>query len=230
MRWLYRSDGSSDGPSQLYIFVTSAEPDPYINVLVHAIRKYSLVQIYFVSVVEHGYTEENDAEDARLRTIVSNVDNLFEDLSQGNYWKERAGERDSVAIDPTSTEMYRSCFAEWERIPSTTFVIKWQELDQKLRGFAADGRGMFDVTALKKNLLVDISVLLVSRGCTRIFEFEILRRPRFYDQRDLIHELKEPDRTTKGDYTYRNLTESAHLKSAVKRMIAGWLYPLVRRD
>jgi hypothetical protein len=270
---------SANGIDRLYIFVTSANPDPYINVLVYAIRHFKLGLVCFISVQEHEYRSEDDAAGMRLQTVVSRIDDTFQNLSGGSYLKERQSDQvdiSPVPIDSSAAEMYRACLQIWEdQLEISRLVVHWRDLDEKLRSFAADGHGIFDVTALKKNLLVDVVALLLSRGCTRIFEFEIVNKERSYDERDLIHSLTEVDKATEGTFIYRNLTESPHLASAERRMlarsvtfrmlilvtaivaaivlivqiflpsswfatailaaattaaIAGWLYPLLRRD
>lgn len=44
--------------------------------------------------------------------------------------------------------------------------------------------------------------------------------PRFYNELDLIHNLKEGGNLLCGDFIYRNLAENAHVKRAERRMIA----------
>lgn len=207
---------------RLYIFVTSRNPDPYVNVIVHAVQSFNLEKICFVSVVEHGYVNESDGETSRLRAVTADIDLRLEELSSGKYSHANRGDSSSTEkeIDARSSEMYKSCVEKLERVENTSLVIAWADLRRKLEEFSSDASAAFDVTALKKNLLVDVVVLLLSRGCSRVFDFEILRREVFHDERDLIHSLKPSNSAVRGDYVYRNLAENEHVEHAVKRMIA----------
>ena len=225
--WKPRSLNTSGDSHRIYIFVTSWQPDPYVNVLVHALQHFNLTHVYFISVAEHGYTHEDDAEERQrgLGTIRANIEARVQELSQGRYTRSRASGEGSqpeiVEIDPSHAKLYRDCYARLERIENTSVVIPWSELDDRLALFSRDGRAIFDVTALKKNLLVDTVVLLISRGCTRVFDFEILKKgPRFYNELELIHNLKESDNLLRGDFIYRNLAENAHVRRAESRMVA----------
>ena len=207
---------------RLYIFVTSRNPDPYVNVIVHSVQNFRLDKICFVSVVEHGYVTESDGETQRLRAVTAEIDRRLVELSDGRYTgiKLLDGSVRERRIDESSRVLYKSCVEKLERIENANLVISWTDLSEKLKEFSSDENAVFDVTALKKNLLVDVVVLLLSRGCSRVFDFEILRRGVFYDERDLIHSLKPSNNVSRGDYLYRNLAENSHVKLAVKRMVA----------
>jgi hypothetical protein len=71
---------------------------------------------------------------------------------------------------------------------------------------------IFDVTALKKNLLIDVAVALLALGYDEVFTFELKRKPSF-DQTDLYHQLSSP-----VDYAYRNLLSSAPVAASVSRL------------
>lgn len=207
---------------RLYIFVTSRNPDPYVNVIVHAVENFGLEKICFVSVVEHDYLAESDGETQRLRAVTAEIDRRLVELSGGKYTGVPLpdGPVQSSTIDEESRQRYTNCVEKLERIEDTTLVIPWIDLSKKLMEFSSDVGAVFDVTALKKNLLVDVVVLLLSRGCSRVFDFEILRREVFHDQRDLIHSLRPSNNVSRGDYLYRNLAENDHVKQAIKRMVA----------
>jgi hypothetical protein len=202
-------------------------PDPYINVLVHAIRHFSLKQVCLASIVEHEYPHEETEEQSHLRNVVEDIYRMLGELAGGRYVsRSKEHVREGVPIGegaPIGSEdaaIYRACLNRLEEIENTTLVIQWQDLDKRLQGFSRDGHAAFDVTALKKNLLVDVVVLLLSRGCNRVFDLEILRRGRYFNEQDLIHNLKEGDNVDSGDYIYRNLIETGQLRLARRRMVA----------
>lgn len=74
---------------------------------------------------------------------------------------------------------------------------------------------IFDVTTLKKNLLVDVVALLLSRGRTEIFSFEQVTsgQPK-YDERGLIHALSP------NGFVYRSVAESKYVEKARARFVA----------
>ena len=247
---------------QLYIFVTSPRADPYVNVLMYLLRNRSVSAIHYVALVEHDYTSEQMEE--RLSDIEAKVGILLDQLAEGFY-----GDRE-IELDPDWATAYRECRIKLDRISVQRLPISWDDLDRELRGFLSNSPAMFDVTTLKKNLLVDVVALLLSRGWTEIFSFELVtsRQPE-YDERGLIHALGP------NGFRYRSLAESKHVEMARSRIvsrsmtfrtvliitasialivfiiqlffantvlesgilalasiaaIAGWLYPLIRKD
>lgn len=201
---------SFSGSVELYIFVTSPRPDPYVNVLTHALKTYPLSAIYFVGIRESNNSSEPIGE--RLGAITSGIDSLFEQLTL--RYCGSASEEETVATDNGSwTAVYKECLDKLEAIPTTRVVIPWSDLDKELGHFIARGNAMFDVTTLKKNLLVDVVALLLSRGCVQVYSFELLTTPK-YDKRDLIHALGP------NGYRYRSLAESHHVETAKNRMVA----------
>lgn len=211
-----------DQLKRLYIFVTSRNPDPYVNVIINAVQSFRLEKICFVSVVEHGYVAESDGEAQRLRSVTAEIDRRLEELSDGEYTgaKRFDGSAQEKQIADESRDFYKECVAKLGRIETSDLVISWPELGAKLKEFASDRSAFFDVTALKKNLLVDVVVTLLSCGCTRVYDFEILRREVFHDDRDLIHSLRPSNNASQGDFVYRNLTQNNHVSKAIGRMIA----------
>ena len=73
------------------------------------------------------------------------------------------------------------------------------------------GQCLFDVSALKKNLLVDVVAVLLSVNFSDVYSFELHKRPQ-YDQGDLYHILK------KSDYVFRNLTRSLPVTLSLNRI------------
>jgi hypothetical protein len=220
----HRSLRVIDGRRRLYIIVTSWQPDPYVNVLAYTLQHFKLSQIYFISIAEHGYVIEDDAESERksLSKIRAGVEDRLRELAEGRYTRRgKDGKPDEVVpVDEAASRFYRNCITQLESLENTSVVIPWSDLDHRLESFTSDGRGIFDVTTLKKNLLVDTVVILISHGCTDVFDFEIVKNgPRSYDERELIHNMTEATEVQPGDYMYRNLIENDHLARAERRLI-----------
>src|SRR6266487_178129 len=142
-----RSKSVYTGSYELYIFVTAARADPYINVLMHVLRQYSVSAVHYVAVVEHDYTTEQMEE--RLGDIETNAGVLFNQLADGFYGDRR------IEVEPGWSSAYQECRDKLDRISVRRISIPWSDLDGKLKEFISSGTLMFDVTTLKKNLLVD---------------------------------------------------------------------------
>jgi len=225
--------GSQD---RLYIFVTSWRPDPYVNALVYSLQHFDIAQVYFASIVENDYGNEDDRDDEQadhdgkeekkaaksLNEIKTGIEERLQELAKGIYTRVYPdGSEEEVEIGPEGAALYKSCVSMMERLEVTSVTFPWIDLNRRLARYSEDGHGIFDVTALKNNLLVDVVIGLLSRGSTRIFAFEILKTGKpSYDERDLIHNMKEKGKRTPGEYVYRNLLENQNVKSAIARIVS----------
>lgn len=195
-----------DNESRLYILVTSDRPDPYINVITHALLHSPPAEIRFVGIKEHEYS--NEQVDQQVSATLAAIFKMFDSLAHGQYV-----DPDNPVIEADWCSTYKSCMEKLENTPTTTMVVQWSELDKELGNWVAAGRPKFDVTTLKKNLLIDVVALLLARGCTEVYSFELLKKPT-YDDRDLIHAL------TPNQYKYRGIAESRHVETARRRMVS----------
>jgi hypothetical protein len=195
-----RSAGASDR-QELFIFVTSTRPDPYVNVLVHALRSRPISAVHYIAIREHGYSAEQ--ENDRLLKITSGIHTHLQSLAD-QYSDRNEG----------WAAIYEECLDKLDSISTTTEVVVWTDLDSRLRAFSANAVSIFDVTALKKNLLVEVVALLLSWGCTRVYIFELLKVPT-HNEADLIHALKP------SEFSYRSIAESKNIEVAQKRILAN---------
>jgi hypothetical protein len=163
-----RSTSGRVGSSELYVFVTAPRADPYVNVLMHLTSNRTVSAIHYVAIIEHGYTSEQ--MDERLSDIEANVGILLDQLSRGFYGDH------PIELDPAWAKAYRECRITLDRMPIERMSIPWIDLDGELAKLTSDKAVMFDVTTLKKNLLVDVVALLLSRGWTGIFNLKLSRR------------------------------------------------------
>ncbi|MER6825662.1 hypothetical protein ABT352_06715 [Streptosporangium sp. NPDC000563] len=175
-----------------------------MNVLVHVLQTRLISSVHYISISEHGYTAEQVND--RLISITAGIHTYLHKL------RDRL--RDGG--NPVAATLYEKCLDKLDSISTRNEVVSWFELDEKLKDFSSSGLSIFDVTSLKKNLLVDVVALLLSRGCTRVYNFELLRPPN-HDESDLFHSLDE------AEFTYRSLSESRHVGVAQKRMLANFL-------
>jgi len=198
----------------LYIFATSERPDVYINALTHAIEHHGVSSIHVVVISEHDYVDEEDRQSSLLAsTVVSRVSEQLEALQRREYIDFRS--RDVTPLPTTaSVQVYGRCLNAMNRSGTTSLVVPIQQLDKRLRSFVASGSCVFDVSALKKNLLVDVLATLLSLSFSEVYSFELKRQT--FGPSDLYHAL-----TPNEDFTWRNLTTSSSVRRALKR-ISRW--------
>jgi hypothetical protein len=197
--------------NDLYIFTTSPRADPYVNIIVHATQKFELKQIHFISIEEHDY--RNEGGDRRAAAIAGATQDLLESLAAGQYLNHEQIE----AISDDGAAVYQRCLDRLRFVKISSLGVRWADLGNTLKSFANGNAALFDVTALKKNLLVDAVALLLPQAQTDVWTFELLKTPTFGAD-DLVHNLVE-DR----DYKYRRLTDSLHIKAARRRMLSASL-------
>ncbi|MBM2615027.1 hypothetical protein JIG36_05570 [Actinoplanes sp. LDG1-06] len=185
--------------------------DPYVNIIVHATQRFELRQIHFISIVEHDYKDEGG--DRRAAAIAGATQDLLERLAAGNYLNHEQTE----AISHEGAAVYQRCLDRLRFVKISSLGVRWADLGDTLKSFAKGSTALFDVTALKKNLLVDAVALILPQAHTDVWTFELLKAPT-YGVDDLVHNLIE-DR----DYKYRRLTDSPHVKSARRRMLSASL-------
>lgn len=188
---------------QLYIFVTSLNPDPYINVIRHCLPRYSNFnkEVFFVNIFEDINKEKNTLKSTEL--IIEGIDKQIDFLSRGQYFYVDKGKttiKDKIEIDNFAKDSY----AELKFLKFTPKVILYDNLESELaRIISSNSNVLFDVTALHKDFLIDIYTTLHIMNNNNIFYFKIKKQHRTFDDNDLIHNLK-----VRTDYDYENISES----------------------
>lgn len=202
----------SGGKRTLYLLATSNIPDPYVNVLVHALNVHRPEKIIFVEVVEVT-DDENEAVE-HVRSVYSNVEMMLQELSQGRYLNRSSTGNAEDSIPESASRVYGKCLASFSKIETGVVTVPWSDLDKKIGEFISAGGAMFDVTTLKKNLLVEVASILLSRGCLDFYTFELTAKRRFFDHRDLIHNLDTIS------FRYRRVSDSRHIDTARRRLVS----------
>jgi hypothetical protein len=193
----------------LYIFTTSERSDPYVNTLVYVFSRFSIAAVRVVAISEHGYSD--DREQARATAVMARIDKQLSELADGRYVRSASSGGGAAEIDQRGIEIYARCIDRLNEIGMSGVVIPLAKLDDYLQQYIASGSGIFDVTALRKHLLVDVVALLLSHGSPEVYSFELVKSPSFNEE-DLIHNLRE------GEFQYRNLTFSIPLQKAADRI------------
>lgn len=202
----------------LYIFATSERPDAYINTLAYSLDHLQVTAIYIIVISEHDYAEEVREGKLLASTVVSNISEQLSALSSGRYIKSWS----APDVRPTdtlqvraSTDVYRRCLEAMNKSGTTGIVIPLSNLDRTLRAYVSKSSCVIDVSALKKNLLVDVVATLLSIGFSEVYSFELKKR-QAYDQTDLYHNLRVNE-----DFIFRNLARSESVTKSLHR-ISRW--------
>jgi len=205
-------------PTRIYIFVTSDSPDPYVNVIVIALRLFDLREIHFVSIAPPSQVDGYDGSNGSgspADQVAAAVRRRLEELSRGVYSKVIEGRSINVPIRPEAADKYKSAASTVRRMKSvTTERIRSVDLDAALARYIGSGGAVFDVTAFGKKDLVDVVSLMLSRGGAEVRTFEIRNKPREYNENDLFYALAE------DQYSYSCLTDGDHVDLARRRMTA----------
>lgn len=204
--------------SALYIFATSERPDAYINTVAYAIEHRQATALFIIVISEHDYTEEMQESELLASTVMANISEQLRKLSAGEYiekWNGPDGRVPSALQNSTSLDVYKRCLEVMNRSGTTGIVIPLSNLDNTLRGYVSRGDCIIDVSALKKNLLVDVVATLLSIGFSEVYSFE-LKKKQSFNEADLYHNLRIND-----DYVFRNLAKSESVAKGLRR-ISKW--------
>lgn len=193
----------------LYLLATSDNPDPYVNVLVHRIEREQPDRVTFVKISGKNQADEGAKEE--LQSLQTRVENRLGELAKGFYPRQvdgrvehhQIGEQDAARYERTLKNLRDRAFPR---------PIAWADLDKELGEIVAEEGVIIDVTTLRKDLLADVVAILTSRGFLNFYTFDLGQAPEHFDDRALIHSL--------GDYEYRRIGESCHIRAAKKRMVA----------
>lgn len=195
--------------AELYIFVTSDIPDPYINVIVHCETYYqNLHQIKLVGIVEDRRKIRLKKDE--LEQLKQNIENQLDSLSRGRYLKKkgRQWEELEIGIDAVDCQTY----SRLKGFPIDCQVLSYLNLEEEIKKIlrAEDSvLHIFDVTAALKSYLVDIYSILRFRNISTVYSFELFN-DRSYDDKDLIH-----NQTFGKTYDFTCLAESSYTKDKI---------------
>lgn len=115
--------------------------------------------------------------------------------------------------DTEGRKTYSTVLEALERGKVTAMTISYGDLFPQLRQWIASGVAIFDVTALQKNLLVDVVSSSLLLDFYDVYSFELLKEHVTHGQDDLFHSLK-----IQQDFIYKNLLKSDPVQKAQKRL------------
>lgn len=198
----------------LVLFATSDSPDPYVNSIAHAVVHLGASSIEVVVISEHDYP--TDLSGGAWSTHISErVTAQLEALSTGSYINYAADKNGSIRepLAASDKSIYAKVLKEANIGGIGAKVVPLSDLSSALSKWVRGEKiCLFDVTALKKNLLVDVVISVLALDYDEVFTFE-LKRPPSFGQADLFHVLSSP-----ADYVYRNVLGSGPVMESVSRL------------
>lgn len=90
--------------------------------------------------------------------------------------------------------------------------IDYLELEEIIKNYIKKGNCIFDVSALKNNLLIDITFMLLANNFLEFYCFELTKKRNFGSE-DLYHNLNIEE-----DFIYRKLSDSKFVANSVNRI------------
>lgn len=195
----------------LYIFVTSDIPDVYINVIGYCLEHYKISKINYLGIVKDR--GQKLTMDQKLEEIKKNVSEQLALLQEGKYKYKNKDVRqwNTKSIDIKNHEKQRYNKIATQRIEFCTLV--YDDIDNEINTFLRlnNNQCIFDVSAISKSYLVDVYNLLLSKGITEVYTFELKFKTRSYDEKELIHNLSQDT----GDYDYYCLAKSNYTNGKI---------------
>lgn len=201
----------------LYIFVTTDRPDPYLNPILHCIIR-GTTRIVFVQI------EDSKIDQVQLNLLRANVYDLIKNLSLGFYKYYTGNHKDTLfALDTvySSSELAR---LKAQYIPCLTDNIKWDierikylELRKYISSLnkKSDRKIIFDVTSVTKVYIGDILACCLLEDVRELRTFEFLIIPNYEKPwKMLIHELEESKQ-----YRHLNLVETPIFKEGANTIL-----------
>ena len=208
---------------KICIFATSDRPDLYINAITCAVQHLGVGAVIVIVISEyneHNYLEDSQQPQLKATKVIGNISNQLDALQRGKYLSTtRGGKLKESDLEITEgVGVYGKCLDVINQSGATGITIPHTHLQHAIRGYIYKGNCIFDVSALQKNLLVDVVSILLSYGFSDIYNFELKKTPS-YGQEDLYHRLKQGE-----SFEYRNLTISDPVQGCLRR-ISWWVAP-----
>jgi len=202
----------------LYIFATSDRPDAYINAIAYSVEHLNVGSIYLIVISEHDYPEEEQEAQVMATGVLANILLQLQALKDGKYMTFSKAHGQNVASELENKEgiqFYSKYLEIINKSGTTGVVVPHSTLGTVLKNYIDNGNCLFDVSALKKNLLVDVVTILLSYNFSEVYSFELQKKPSF-GQKDLYHNLKRDN-----SFAFRNLANSEPVQNSLRR-ISRW--------
>ncbi|MBE9206708.1 mCpol domain-containing protein [Nostoc sp. LEGE 06077] len=196
----------------LYLFVTSDIPDVYVNSIIYCIENenYVLKEVCFLSITrDKGKRAELETQ---LQTIKDRVLKQLELLQNGKYLHQdlKTKNWDERDIDIQNYQKLR--YAQANSCVFNFSVILYKDLENTIQNYKNRNElCIFDFSGIVKSFILDVYTVLRLNNMDDIYTFEITRKGRYYDERDLIHNLS----LDHNEYEYKSLMQSTYVSKSM---------------
>ncbi len=194
----------------LYIFATTERPDAYINAVCYGVEHLDISSVHVVVVKnekEAGYYP-------RPATILGNISRQLSALSEYKYINYSNSQQKSDLIANYQADSYKKGLQILNDSENSSVSLNVEDLSPYLSEKISYGDCIFDVSALKKHLLIDVVAILLSLEFSQVYAFELKKKPSF-NVDDIYHKLE------KHDFSYQNLTSSINVQKSIKILHRG---------
>jgi hypothetical protein len=184
--------------------------------MIHVMRAF-----HDVSVMKLVTISGPDSQDGvqYAGTVMSNVIRQLDALCTGHYIRDIGKPDKTEPIDAIAQQFYADYYPSIKKM-LTLATIELARLDSDLRELIGDGQCLFDVSALGKDLLVDVFAVSLAQEFREIYYLKLLEPKLPGDSTkgrlDLIHQLKSG-----RDYRFVNLTGSEPVRRSLTRIRAN---------
>ena len=189
--------GDSDSESSLFIFSDSPIPDSYINVIAHWNARKNIQDITLIKI-EKDIGKKGYAH-SYLEGLEDRINLQLSLLSSSKYLRQKRGTRNEwETVEIQLSEAEQKVYEEIkESLSSNSFRLKaltYEELGGFLGNVVEKNRktaivSIFDITAVKKEYIVDIYAVLCEKEERNISTFQLILPPSHTEQ-DLIHNIR----------------------------------------
>jgi len=210
----------------LYLFVTSARPDQYVNAVTHCVTTMTIDQVVFIHV--SAVQGAAAGEEADMSAVVNrNVTILLDHLANGQY-RYFGGDRDGSVIDLAQhygpedfvslKKLYQSCLNR--KVNWSHRQVAYSSLRRELsRIRSTEPQSLYDVTAVSKSLLGDIVALSILGGIRDLYTFDLRIQPTFDEPwRMLLHDLADAA-SIPAKYVYVNIVDTPAFREASRSIL-----------
>jgi hypothetical protein len=195
--------------TNLYIFSTSENPDPYINVMAHCVANYeNLNQVFLLGIT--GDRRKVSLERDKLERLKQNIDEQLDSLVSRKYLRRKGKDIEEVEIEIESIDC--QTYSRLKDLDISIKALIFDDLEQEISKLLSSEDSIlhvFDVTTVLKSYLVDIYTILRFRNISSIYSFELFNK-RSYDDKELIH-----NQEYKKNYDFVCLATSSHTSSKI---------------
>lgn len=196
----------------MHIFVYGTNPYTYINAITHGVTELNVGSVYIYGIAHED--DKGNVREPKPGDILTKINTEIKNLSSldfGLYDPKKKTTSRILIKDKDGLEVYnRAIKVLNSKVGGAT--IEHKDLVKEVGKIIEDYKdAIFDVTSLKKNLLVEISTICLAKNFKQIFSSEIINKEIKHDESEVYHTLIK-----NNQFKYRNILDSKHIDSSLR--------------